>query len=217
MKAWYFAREDRRLQYGDNRRIVIGETHIVDCKPTLCKQGLHGSISIRDALSYAPGTMLYLVDLSGEMDIGEDKIAAQVRKYLAGFDATDLLRCFARRQALINIDKIKPYTDKYDLIVEYLQTGDKSIQSAAESAAWYAAAAAWPAAAAARSAADAARSAAATAKSAADAARFAAWYTADATWSAADATWYAARSKQNKMLIEMVYEYYPSIEEFNHD
>jgi len=40
-----------------------------------------------------------------------------------GFDSDWVLRKFARDQALINIKLIKPYTDKYDLIVAFLVTG----------------------------------------------------------------------------------------------
>jgi len=40
-----------------------------------------------------------------------------------GFDSDWVLRKFARDQALINIELIKPYTDKYDLIVRFLVTG----------------------------------------------------------------------------------------------
>jgi len=40
-----------------------------------------------------------------------------------GFDGNWVLRKFARDQALINIKLIKPYTDKYDLIVRFLVTG----------------------------------------------------------------------------------------------
>jgi len=40
-----------------------------------------------------------------------------------GFDSDWVLRKFARDQALINIELIKPYTNKYNLIVMYLVTG----------------------------------------------------------------------------------------------
>jgi len=40
-----------------------------------------------------------------------------------GFDNAWVLRKFARDQALINIKLIKPYTDKYSLIVTFLVTG----------------------------------------------------------------------------------------------
>ena len=163
MKAFYFAREDRKLRYNDNRSIIVGETHTVDCIPLVCKRGLHASTRLIDALLYAPGNILYHVELSGDLDKGNDKVAATKRTYLKEFDATELLREFARKQGLINIDKIKPYcSDKeYTLILDYLNTGNETIRKAAESAADSAArSAAWSAARSADSAARSARSAA---------------------------------------------------------
>jgi len=163
MKAYYFGTKNRQLRYGDNRHIMIDRTHKVDGPPILCEHGLHGSIKAMDALRYAPGPILYEVELSGQLDIGDDKIAATERKYLRSFDATDLLREFARRQAMINITKIKPYcsAEDYDLIVEWLETGNEEIREAAEVAAWSAAWSAWSAWSAANdAAAEAARSAA---------------------------------------------------------
>jgi len=42
---------------------------------------------------------------------------------VAGFDNDWMLRKFARDQALVNIALIRPYTDKYELIVRFLATG----------------------------------------------------------------------------------------------
>jgi len=167
MKAFYFAPNDKKLRYGDNRQIRVGRTHKVSGTPKLCKHGLHASVRLIDALGYAPGHHLYMVKLDGEMDVGNDKVAAQERTYIAHFNAEKLLREFARKQALINIEKIKPFIsdDEYDVICRWLGTGDVKLQSAARSAAWSAAMAA------ARSAEEsAARSAAWSALSAADSA-----------------------------------------------
>jgi len=201
IRGWYFAEESRKLRYGDDRPIVIGQTHTIEGKPELCECGLHFSVNILDALKHAPGPILYYVEGSGGMDMGVDKISAKSRAYLAGFDASEMLREFARKVALINIEKIKPYTDKYNLIVEYLETGNTDLRSAVESAAWAVRSAAW----AAESAAWAARAS----ESAAWAAKSAAW-AARASESAARS---AARSVQSRILIELVYKYYPSIEE----
>ena len=101
MKAWYFSDKSRRLRYGDNRVIRAGRTHKIKFpftdhigmdweKPTLCCAGLHGSKSILDAMFYAPpkGNILWRVELSGAMDVGNKKIAAEERKYLWGYDIT---------------------------------------------------------------------------------------------------------------------------------
>jgi hypothetical protein len=149
MKAFYFATKNRKLRYGDNRPIVVGETHTVDCKPIPCEQGLHASKRLIDALRYAPGTVLYLVELSGEIVETDDKACATERKYLAEFDLSDVLFKFSCACALINIELIKPYTKDFDLILEFLKNPVK------ENA--YAAYAAYAAAYAAYAAADAAR------------------------------------------------------------
>jgi len=213
--AWHFAKDDNKLNYGDGREIVIGETHSVEGTPSLCEWGLHGSTRIRDALRYAPGSMVYRVEIWGNVDSGDDKICGTHRRYLWGFNASDVLYEASRRFALANIEKIKPFTDQkqYDLIIKWLHTGEEEIRSAAQSAADSAArssswSALWSAArSAARSAAQSA------AQSAADsAARGAADSAADsAVWSAADsAARSAARSSswsaQNDLLALMVYE-----------
>ena len=43
MLGWYFAKADRKLCFDDNRLVKAGITHTVDCKPELCKSGLHWS------------------------------------------------------------------------------------------------------------------------------------------------------------------------------
>jgi len=53
----------------------------------------------------------------------KDEIARIKSIDVKGFDSDWVLRKFARDQALTNIELIKPYTDKYDLIVRFLVTG----------------------------------------------------------------------------------------------
>ena len=96
MKSFYFSNKDRKLGYGDGRRIVVGESHSVDGKPKACNHGLHASVKVIDALTYAPGSILYLVDVSGDLDQSDDTISGKKRTYLAEFDATQILRTFAK-------------------------------------------------------------------------------------------------------------------------
>ncbi len=173
---YYFSAADRRLRYGDNRTIEAGITHRVDTSMRglgLCRHGLHASQTPFQALKYAPGPVLWQVRLGGEILVGEDKCCASERTYLAGFDATDVLRAFARRQALINIEKIHPYCppSDYALVMAWLETADEKLRDSAESAAW---SAAWSA----RSAAESAWSAAWSARSAAESAAESAAYRA---------------------------------------
>lgn len=200
MKAFYFATKERKLRYNDNRQIIVGETHTVEGELELCKNGLHASTRLIDALSYAPGPILYLVDVKDYV-IGDDKLAAMERTYFAEFDATTTLQHFARRQALINIELIKPYADQgqYDLIILFLKTGDiklaaKAARAARAVASTAARVAAW--------AATRAASAAAWAASATHAAPIAAFVAAEALWAARAVG--AARANQNKMLTEMI-------------
>ena len=183
MLAWYFSTADKKLQHGDGREIAKGRTHKVEGKLALCSHGLHASVRPIDALQYAPGPILWRVKLGGEILKGEDKLCASARTYLWGFDATAMLREFARKCAL---DVIHLWNAP-EVVKTYLTTGDESLRAAARDAAWAAArAAAW------------------------DAAWAAAW---DAAWAAAraaaraaawDAAWDAARDAQNRRLLAMI-------------
>lgn len=145
IRCFYLAREDRKLGYGDNRLVRKGIVHSVDAKPKCCEIGLHGSRTVFDALKYAKSSKLYLVDIWGDVDEQKNKLCGTHREYIAYFNAEKVFRKFARVQALINIEKIKPYCSEadYELILKWLKTGSKNLQararSAAESAAWSAA------------------------------------------------------------------------------
>ena len=152
----------------------------------LCASGLHASICPFDALQYAPGGTLCLVELGGTVTHGNDKVVASRRRIIKRIDAEPLMREFARWSALQVIE----LWDAPDVVRQYLTTGDESLRAAARDAAWDAAwatraAAAWAAAWAADAAWDAARAADA-AWDAARAADAAAAWAADA-WAARDA------------------------------
>jgi hypothetical protein len=135
MKAWYFSNNSMTLKYGDNRKIKTGITHTVDCEPILCKQGLHGSKRIIDALDYAPGNIVWRVELTGKIVHGSDKVSATRRKYLWGVDCKEIFSNFARRCAL---DVIHLW-DAPDVVISYLKTGDDRLKTVAWVAAWDAA------------------------------------------------------------------------------
>ena len=177
MKAWHFAKDDKRLGYGDGREIIVGETLKHDGGLVLCSSGLHASIRPIDALGYARGAYVCRVELGGEIIRSSDKAVASERTVIWAYNAAGVLRRFARLCALDVIDK----WDAPEIVVRYLKTGDESIRDAAGDAAWDAAGAA------ARDAAgDAARAAARAA--------------------ARDAAGAAARDKYNTMLEERVLE-----------
>ena len=57
-------------------------------EPIMCKRGLHASIDPFDALQYAPGSTLCLVDCSGKVIEGHDKLVCTERTIVARIDAT---------------------------------------------------------------------------------------------------------------------------------
>jgi len=186
MKAWHFLAEDQKLRYGDNRIVESGETYTApEGDLVLCRHGMHGSKDLLDALYYAPGPIVCRVNITGEIQEGDDKIVGRNREILWMYDATKVLREFACRCAL---DVIHLW-DAPEIVIRYLKTQDESIRDAA----WYAAG-------------DASRCAAECAAwyAARYAARYAAW---SAAWYATrDAARGAAREKQERRLYRMILE-----------
>jgi hypothetical protein len=166
IQAWHFV--DGKLRDGSPIP-KDGEVLKYAGKLEMCRSGLHASIEPFDALQYAPGATLCLVECGGEIIRGDDKLVCSERTIIARMDATEMLRYFSRMQALSVIHLCEPP----DVVLDYLMTGDESIRAAAGAAAMAAAraaagaaagAAAWAAAwAAARAAAGAAAGAAAMA------------------------------------------------------
>ena len=138
--AWHFSTSDRVSRF-DGREIVAGKTLTVKPPLSMCYHGLHASVNILDACNYAPGSYIWRVELSGEVTEGEDKAVATRRKALWGYDATDVLRAFARKVALEAVEKYwdAQFGEFPAVALQYLRTGDKSLRLVAESAAWSAA------------------------------------------------------------------------------
>ena len=185
---------------------AIGEWLTYEGKVQMCESGLHASADPFDALQYAPGALLHKVVLKSIVEKQDDKVVARSRKIIATINVTELLRKFARLQALGVIH----LWDAPTVVKEYLTTGDENLraaeaaraaaraaEAAARAAVWAAWAAAWAAEAAAWDAAWAAAEAAAGA--AAEAAAGAA--ARDAAW---DAAWAAARAATRKQFNNMV-------------
>ena len=216
MKAWHFTGSTLR----DGSPIPPdGEWLEHSGKLRMCRLGLHASRRALDALRYAPGSTLCRVECAGATIEDDDKLVCSRRKILWRLDATELLRAFARHEALSVADAWDPP----DAVLRWLLKGrgeDRSAaywaaRSAARSAARAAARAAayWAARSAARAAywaADwAARSAARSAaywaaRSAADSA--AAWAAEAAGAAARSAAYWAARSAAEETLQSMIRE-----------
>lgn len=142
VRAYHFVGERLR----DGRPVPKdGEKLVFHGEPILCKQGLHASRHPSDALKYAPGPTLCLVDIGGQIVEDEDKLVGTERTIIRRIDATELLRYFARMQAVSALDYWQD--NPPDVVLDWLMTGDESLRSTAGSAAWSAAwaaeAAAW--------------------------------------------------------------------------
>ena len=151
IRAWYFSNEDKKLRYGDDRPIEVGVTHQVleVTRPIeLCAYGLHASQNILHALQYAPGHILWEVELGGKILVGDNKMCATHRTYLREINCEEILREFARWCAL----QVIHLWDCPSVVKEYLETGNPELRAAAAWAAAWAAgagaaeAAAWAAA-----------------------------------------------------------------------
>jgi len=138
MIAYRFVRED-----GTSERqlepVAIGETQRFDGHPAPCECGLHANPTPWDALAYAAGDWLEVVELGGEIvSHGNpvDKYAATERMVRARVNVERELRTFAVKEALLMID----LSDVPDAVREYLEDEAKGIdRSDIRDAAWSAA------------------------------------------------------------------------------
>ena len=204
IEAWHFLPDNGRLRYEDNRKPSIGRIYRATGELSLCKNGMHASTDIMDALSYAPGSILCRVEIIPPYLTGDDKVCGRGRKILWKIDAEMLLHEFACRCAVRAL-RIAKVTDArcWDAIkVKRRWIAGKADNSELAAARDAARAAAWDAAR------DAARDAAWDA--AWGAARAAAWDAArdaarDAALGAAlGAAWGAEKSWQRKTLLRMI-------------
>ena len=202
---YHFLKSDRRLQFEPYTPVVVGETLVYPGEPELCMTGLHASKRIIDALNYAPGPVLCVVELGGKIIHGDDKAVAQERTVSWMQDISPTLHEFACQVAEEALEKHGVTDERSWKAIEVKRLWLKGKASDKElKAAWDAAYAA------AGSATDAARSAVNAAK---DAAKFATWCAAESAAYAASATdryaadrYAAARYAQNKKLEAMIKE-----------
>ena len=140
IRAWHFVGDTLR----DGRPVPQDGKWLVHQGPlVICQSGLHASLDPFDALQYAPGPILCLVECDGDIHHQRDKLVCRRRRIVARRDATEGLRYFARMQAL----SVAHLWEPPDVVLDYLMTGDEVNRDAALSAAWAAAlSAAWSAA-----------------------------------------------------------------------
>jgi hypothetical protein len=130
MRAYHFTTDTLK----DGRHIpAVGEwlEHEGDIVP--CVSGLHASGHPLDAVKYAPGLLLHLVELEGDLKShGKpiDKWVGRRRKIIATINAEELLKQFARWCALqvIHLWNVPP------VVREYLETGNEDLWEEARAA-----------------------------------------------------------------------------------
>lgn len=93
--AWHFLREDCKMRFNHGITIKPGVEYEAKLPLIMCKNGLHASEQIIDALCCAPGPVVCRVELSGRMIKNNDKICAEKRKVLWMYDVTNVLHEFA--------------------------------------------------------------------------------------------------------------------------
>src|ERR1019366_7250842 len=75
MYAWHFVPSNLKLaHFGEP--VEVGRTYRVEGKIVPCKNGLHGSIRLLDALTYASSSILTRCAYAGEIVHERDKLAA---------------------------------------------------------------------------------------------------------------------------------------------
>ena len=129
--AWHFmAERDGVPVLRDGTPLEIGKWYEHVGELEMCAAGFHASTRAMDALRYAPGNWLALVEVE-DFERGDDKLVARRRRALWVFNAEELLRLFARQCALLVVH----LWDCPDIVKRYLEIGDESIRDAAWAAA----------------------------------------------------------------------------------
>ena len=152
VKAWHFLPSDRRLGYGDGRKVIKGRTVTVNGKPVMCRNGLHGSIRIIDALRYSRGPFICRVEIGGDVIHDTDKLCGTSRKCLWWLDGTNILHEFACRVAEQALEDAQVTDErlwaaitakrrwlKGEITDDQLAAAREAAWYAARDAAWYAA------------------------------------------------------------------------------
>jgi len=95
MKAYHFLKADMRSGEGFEPPWRVGETRKYAGRIELCESGYHSSPSWLDALSYAPGSMACVVEVSEPIEKQADKRVSRTRTLIACANVEKELRLFA--------------------------------------------------------------------------------------------------------------------------
>jgi len=138
VRAWHFVGDTLR----DGSPIPADGVMLKhDGRLVMCESGLHASLHQFDALQYAPGNTLCLVECGGQIEHQSDKLVCTERTIIVRMDAEPMLRYFARQQAL----SVVHLWDAPQVVLDYLAGDDAAraaARAAARDAAWAAAEAA---------------------------------------------------------------------------
>ena len=129
--AWHFT-DGNKLRDG-TKLPAIGEWLEYEDEVRICSSGYHYSLLPSDALLYAPGDTLHLVECDDIVETHKDKGVCRRRRIIASMDAEEMLRYYARMQAL---SVVMNAPEMSDVVYDWVFTGDESLRSAAYSAAY---------------------------------------------------------------------------------
>jgi hypothetical protein len=187
IEAWHFVGASLR---DDSPIPKNGEKLVFDGELKMCRAGFHASINILDALMYSPGFTCCKVLISGEVIIDTNKLVASERTIIWRVNAENQILKFARECALDVIHLWKAP----QIVVDFLNSGDRNIAYAAYAAAY----------------------AAANAVYAANAAAYAVYAANDAAYAAANDAAYAAATlnlmNYNDKLTRLIIEAHNELE-----
>jgi len=109
----------------------VGEKLVFNGDIEICRSGLHWSEHPFDALTYAPGKWLHLVECSEPVESKDDKHVSRERTILKTIDAEHLCHRFVADQAR----SVAHLWDVPDLVREYFTSLGKDKRDAADDAA----------------------------------------------------------------------------------
>ena len=128
--AWHFT-DGNKLRDGTPLP-AVGEWLEYEGEVRICRSGYHYSLLPSDALLYAPGDTLHLVECDDIVETHKDKGVCRRRRIIASMDAEEMLGYYARMQAL---SVVMNAPEMSDVVYDWVFTGDESLRSAVDSAA----------------------------------------------------------------------------------
>ena len=120
---------------------AVGEKLVYEGEIVWCQSGLYASRKPHQALKFARGALLHIVECDRIEREDDFKLICRERTIIKSMDATDLLRRFAADQAL----SVAYLWDMPDIVRKYLTTIDDGLREDAWRSAQDAAMAAWDA------------------------------------------------------------------------